>query len=133
MPGSNVTVRTKVIGGREFSFISREDAFAQVLPKRPHRSYPQARNYELERDLQEILGGDWVVTDWCPYNGRFSTLAAFVPYPHPPMVREPLKPPETGRPWNEFDFDKIPPETSPGIVQYLANLVSDEQCRKESH
>lgn len=123
-------VRTKTIGGREFRFVTREEAFKRVLPDKPHRSL-QARNYELERDLDGLFGGNWVVTDWCPYDGRFSVLSHFVPYPHPPMVREELKPPETGRPWNEFDFAQIPPETEPGMAKYLANLKSDEDYRKE--
>ena len=29
------------------------------------------RNYEIEYDLSNIFGGEYVVNEWCPFNGIF--------------------------------------------------------------
>jgi hypothetical protein len=96
------------VDGAAVQFVKRADALESLKDVHTVR----ARNYELEQTLSDVFGGTWVVTDWCPFNGRFCALDRYVPYPHPPLSGVPVKPPVTAVPWNEFDVNKIP-ETDP--------------------
>jgi hypothetical protein len=97
------------------NFISRADAGAKwrammIAGNARHaRLNPNAydwtrlRNYEMEMDLAEEFGGEWCVTDWCPFNGRFCKVHDYIPWPHPPMSDEGQHPPHTQIPWREWD------------------------------
>jgi len=61
------------------------------------------RNYELEAELNRLFGGDWCIAEWCPYNGRFCTMADFVEPPHPPLRGVTPDGKQTDIPWREFD------------------------------
>lgn len=47
--------------------LSREDLLLMSIPRRFHR----LRNYEMEDLLAEHVGGEWVVSEPCPFNGFF--------------------------------------------------------------
>jgi len=85
-------------------FISRRDAMDQWLDMDGRGGGPDdtLRNYEIEEGLHEITGDEWIVTDWCPFDGRFCNIDDFVPYPHPP-VRGHRPSDETGVPWRSWD------------------------------
>ncbi len=34
-------------------------------------SWERMRNYEMEHELEEVFGGAWVVSEWCPFNGVY--------------------------------------------------------------
>jgi hypothetical protein len=87
-----------------FRFIDRAMGL-KMLGRDPDE---RLRNYEIEHELDDQYDGKWIVSEWCPFNGRFCNLGKFVPPPHPPMRDEEPKPPATAIPWNEFDVTKIP-------------------------
>lgn len=60
------------------------------------------------------FGGEWCITDWCPFNGRFCKLRDFVPYPHPPLADDPPRPPETAVPWREWEPYMVEPRKELG-------------------
>lgn len=37
----------------------------------PRQSWSRLRNYEIESRLHSALGGEWVITEWCPFDGYF--------------------------------------------------------------
>ncbi len=91
-------------------FISRKAAL-QSLGK-PVDS--RLRNYEIEERLavrcpafnacKDEASSHVVVTDWCPFDGRFCALSRYVPYPHPPMSGEdPSELKNTAVPWRSWD------------------------------
>lgn len=63
-------------------FISRKDAHVLLDIK---EEYIRLRNYELEYRLSVATGDEWVITDWCPFNGRYCRVAMYIPLPHPAM------------------------------------------------
>lgn len=90
------------VDGEEWKFVDRAQAI-----KMTGGTHDRYRNYELEERLEAEYDGQWVISEWCPFDGRFCKLADFVPRPHPPMVDEPPRPPDTDVPWNEFDPAKV--------------------------
>ena len=37
------------------------------------------RNYEYEVLLSETFGGEWVIKEWCPFNGRYCAWGDHAP------------------------------------------------------
>lgn len=35
------------------------------------RDWERMRNYEIEDELEREIGGEWVVSEWCPFNGVY--------------------------------------------------------------
>lgn len=91
------------VDGYEVKFINRAEALKMIGSEND-----RLRNYEIEERLALEYDGRWVISEWCPFNGRFCSLGYFVGYPHPPMEGESAQPPETNVPWNEFDPERIP-------------------------
>lgn len=69
--------------------------------------WERLRNYEYE-EILTALGGDWCISEWCPFDGRHCKLQLYVPYPHPPMKREPVDPPRVNEPWNDYTGPEYP-------------------------
>jgi hypothetical protein len=80
-------------------FVSRAMGL-KMIGRDPEGS--RLRNYEIESRLEDDFDGVWCISEWCPFNGRFCRLSKHVPHPHPPMVGEKPRPPETAIPWNDF-------------------------------
>lgn len=48
------------------TLISRKDAALKIGRE---TNYEGMRNYEMEHALEEIEGGEWIINEWCPFNG----------------------------------------------------------------
>lgn len=59
----------------EPSKISRQKALSEL----GYSATDRVRNYELEHDLSSKLGGEWVVAEWCPFNGLFCQWISYAP------------------------------------------------------
>ena len=42
-------------------------------------SVERRRNYEIEHDLSDIFGVEHVISEWCPFNGIYSSWADHCP------------------------------------------------------
>jgi hypothetical protein len=84
-------------------FISRADAAKKLQALNENLWWDRLRNYEYEERLHEAFGGDWCISEWCPFDGRWCTLRDFLPPPWPPMVGEESSDPNVGVPWRNFD------------------------------
>lgn len=91
------------VDGFAVKFVDRAEALKMI-----GSDNDRLRNYEIEYRLELEYDGRWVVSEWCPFDGRFCRLDEFVSYPHPPMNGELPKPPATDIPWNEFDPKQVP-------------------------
>lgn len=80
------------------SAYSREELLEMSEP-----TWERRRNYEFEDDLRKAFGTNHVISEWCPFNGRFCSLKDYVDFPHPPQSDEPDRLPAVGRPWRNFD------------------------------
>lgn len=84
------------------TFISRIEAVQKLGYLQNFERYWRLRNYELEHDLKLRFGGEWCISEWCPFNGRFCQLQEHVEPPHPPLRGVPPQPPETDIPWRVY-------------------------------
>lgn len=41
--------------------------------------WARMRNYELEFELSDVLGGEWVISEWCPFDGIFTAWREHAP------------------------------------------------------
>jgi hypothetical protein len=96
------------------AFVTRKSALHMLgLPADSRR-----RNYEIEEDLAPAYDPsfdactdtdrDWIppviVSDWCPFEGRFCAVAEYVPYPHPPLGGVgPSEAEHTAIPWRSWE------------------------------
>lgn len=72
--------------------------------------WDRLRNYELEAELQGTLGGDWVISEWCPFNGFFCAYSDVAPLDEMVAYREII------RGWNPKKVD----------VDYLVGQVDQK-------
>lgn len=54
--------------GKPVRAVARQDALDALT--RSDR-YDRLRNYEIERKLEDLFGGDWVVWEACPWKGEY--------------------------------------------------------------
>lgn len=41
--------------------------------------WERCRNYELETDMSEWFGGEWVISEWCPFDGVYCRWPRHIP------------------------------------------------------
>lgn len=41
--------------------------------------WERLRNYEYEGDLRKAFGGDWCISEWCPFNGIYCAWSEHAP------------------------------------------------------
>jgi hypothetical protein len=73
------------------SLISRTDAAAKIrqhwldtytkeqLLQAHEPDWERLRNYEFEGELRKTFGGDWVISEWCPFNGVYCAWCEHAP------------------------------------------------------
>ena len=42
-------------------------------------TWDRLRNYEYEGDLAKTFGGEWCISEWCPFNGIYCTWCEHAP------------------------------------------------------
>lgn len=94
--------RDTYVEGGVVIFLTRAEGLEKMRKLVYKHSTNRLRNYEMENDLEQATGVAHVISEWCPFNGRFCTLAQPVPFPHPPISDyDQERGGEAGRPWRE--------------------------------
>jgi hypothetical protein len=98
-----------------WNFCTRTEARVKLMTRQAYKQdrprwFTRLRNYEYEYRLAEEFGGRWVISEWCPFNGRFCALREFVDPPWPPMASEArgeqtivVDVGKVASPWRNFD------------------------------
>lgn len=74
----NTLTRDEAIEKLE-GYLSAERAkIAEPLRNRLESDWERCRNYELEARLERYIGGEWVITTWCPFNGIFCNAIEYI-------------------------------------------------------
>jgi hypothetical protein len=52
--------------------LDAEKHCACCMQRNSYERFDRMRNYEIEQDLREAFGGEWIVDELCPFNGVYS-------------------------------------------------------------